>query len=43
VAVMLIPEIALRRVGPGALARLLARLRGRWSKGGPAHESPTSS
>jgi len=27
VAVMLIPEIALRRVGPGALARLLARLR----------------
>ncbi len=43
VAVMLIPEVALRRVGPGALARLLARLRGRWPKGGPAHESPTSS
>ncbi|HET8576409.1 MAG TPA: VWA domain-containing protein [Methylomirabilota bacterium] len=43
VAVMLIPEIALRRVGPGALARLLARLRGSSRKGGPAHESPTSS
>jgi len=28
VAVLLLPEVALRRVGPGFLAGLLARLRG---------------
>jgi hypothetical protein len=43
VAVMLIPEIALRRVGPGAMARWVARLRGRRGKGGPAHERSTPS
>ncbi|HLF49697.1 MAG TPA: VWA domain-containing protein [Methylomirabilota bacterium] len=43
VAVMLIPEIALRRVGPGAMARWVARLRGRWGKGGPEHERSTPS
>ncbi|MBI5628884.1 MAG: VWA domain-containing protein, partial [Candidatus Rokubacteria bacterium] len=39
VAVMLIPEIALRRVGPGLLVRALARLRG-LGRGGPGHASP---
>jgi hypothetical protein len=43
VAVMLIPEIALRRVGPGAMARWVARLRGRRGKGGPVHERSTPS
>jgi hypothetical protein len=38
VAVMLIPEIALRRVGPGLFGRLVARVRVR-RKGGPEHES----
>jgi uncharacterized membrane protein len=38
VAVMLIPEIALRRVGPGMLSRVLARLRGTGRTGGPGDE-----
>jgi hypothetical protein len=32
--VMLIPEIALRRIGPGILARVLTRLNGRRGQGG---------
>jgi uncharacterized membrane protein len=39
VAVLLIPEIALRRIGPVGLGRLLARLRAGRGKGGPGHES----
>jgi uncharacterized membrane protein len=39
VAVLLIPEIALRRIGPVALGRLLARLRAGWGKGGPGNGS----
>jgi hypothetical protein len=39
VAAMLIPEIALRRVGPGIFGRLMARLRARAGKGGPGDES----
>jgi len=39
VAVLLIPEIALRRIGPGGLGRLLERLRAVRGKGGPRHES----
>jgi uncharacterized membrane protein len=39
VAVLLIPEIALRRIGPVGLGRLLARLRPGQGKGGPGHES----
>jgi len=39
VAVMLIPEIALRRVGPGLLARALSRFKG-FGRGGPGHASP---
>jgi hypothetical protein len=37
VAAMLIPEIALRRIGPVGFGRLMARLRGR-DKGGREHE-----
>jgi uncharacterized membrane protein len=40
VAVMLIPDVALRRIGPGALAGLLARLRGVGRKGGPKRAEP---
>jgi Ca-activated chloride channel family protein len=39
VAVLLIPEIALRRIGPVGLGRLLARLRAGRGKGEPGHES----
>jgi Ca-activated chloride channel homolog len=39
VAVLLIPEIALRRIGPVGLGRLWARVRGGRAKGGPGHES----
>ncbi len=39
VAVLLIPEIALRRIGPVGLGRFLARLRAGWGKGGPGNES----
>src|SRR5262249_33892949 len=39
VAVMLIPDIALRRVGPGIAGRVLAWLRGVQGKGGSADES----
>jgi hypothetical protein len=35
VAVLLVPEIALRRVGPGVIGRLLNRFRGTRAKGGP--------
>jgi Ca-activated chloride channel homolog len=38
VAVLLIPEIALRRIGPVGLGRLWARLRAGRGKGGPGHE-----
>jgi Ca-activated chloride channel homolog len=43
VAVMLIPEIALRRMGAGILARLLPRLKTRRGQGGPVDESPRPS
>jgi len=39
VAVLLIPEIALRRIGPVGLGRLMARLRAGRAKGGRGHES----
>ena len=39
VAVLLIPEIALRRIGPVGLGRLWARVRAGRAKGGPGHES----
>ena len=39
VAVVLIPEIALRRIGPGMLSRVLAWLGGRSGKGGQGDES----
>ena len=39
VAVLLIPEIALRRIGPVGLGRLWARVRVGRAKGGPGHES----
>ena len=39
VAVLLLPEIALRRIGPVGLGRLLARLRAGRGKGGPGNES----
>ncbi|HET7875692.1 MAG TPA: VWA domain-containing protein [Methylomirabilota bacterium] len=42
VAVMLVPEIALRRIGPGVLAGPLRRLRARWGKGGPERENPSA-
>ena len=38
-AVLLIPEIALRRIGPGALGRMVARIRAlRHTQGGPGRE-----
>jgi hypothetical protein len=44
VAVMLVPEIALRRVGAGMVTRMLGWFKGtRGSgKGGPGHDSPTA-
>jgi uncharacterized membrane protein len=39
VAVLLIPEIALRRIGPVGLGRLWARVRAGRARGGPGHES----
>ena len=39
VAVLLIPEIALRRIGPVGLGRLWARARAGRARGGPGHES----
>ena len=39
VAVLLIPEVALRRIGPVGLGRLWARVRVGRAKGGPGHES----
>jgi hypothetical protein len=39
VAVLLIPEIALRRIGPAGLGRLWTRLRAGRARGGPGHES----
>ncbi|HKW91192.1 MAG TPA: VWA domain-containing protein [Methylomirabilota bacterium] len=38
VAVLLIPEIALRRIGPVGLGRLWTRVRAGRGKGGPGHE-----
>jgi Ca-activated chloride channel homolog len=43
VAVMLIPEIALRRVGPGLLGRLATRLQRFRGQGGPGHVTPRDS
>ncbi len=43
VAAMLIPEIALRRIGPGIFARVLGRLKARRGQGGPGNESPSPS
>ena len=40
VAVMLVPEIALRRVGPGIVARLFARRKAGRGEGGQGNESP---
>ena len=40
VAVMLIPEIALRRVGPGLLGRLVAPVRRLWDRGGTGNATP---
>jgi Ca-activated chloride channel homolog len=40
VAVMLIPEIALRRVGPGLLGRIAAPVRRLWDRGGTGHATP---
>ena len=40
VAVMLVPEIALRRVGPGLVTRLLAPFRRTRGKGGSGDEDP---
>jgi hypothetical protein len=37
--VLLIPEIAMRRVGPVGFGRLLARLRAGRGKGGSQHAS----
>jgi hypothetical protein len=39
VAVLLIPEVALRRIGPVGLGRLMARLRAGRAKGGRGDES----
>ena len=39
VAMLLIPEIALRRIGPVGLGRLWTRMRVGRAKGGPGHES----
>ncbi len=43
VAVLLIPEIALRRIGPVGLGRLWSRLRVGRAKGGSGHESADGS
>ena len=43
VAVMLIPEIALRRVGPGLLGRLAERVPRLRRQGGPGHGTPRDS
>jgi Ca-activated chloride channel family protein len=43
VAVMLIPEIALRRVGPGLLGRLAERFPRLRRQGGPGHGTPRDS
>ncbi|HEY5725311.1 MAG TPA: glutamine amidotransferase, partial [Methylomirabilota bacterium] len=40
VAVMLIPEIALRRVGPGLLGRIAAPIRRLWDRGGRGNATP---
>jgi hypothetical protein len=39
-AVMLIPEIALRRVGPGLLGRIAAPVRRLWDRGGTGNATP---
>jgi uncharacterized membrane protein len=43
VAVLLIPEVALRRIGPVGLGRLVARLRASRDKGGQGHEGTEAS
>jgi hypothetical protein len=43
VAVMMVPEIALRRVGPGAVGRLFAWFGKRRGKEGPGDENPSAS
>jgi hypothetical protein len=43
VAVLLIPEIALRRIGPVGIGRLVARLRAGRGKGGRGDESAAPS
>jgi hypothetical protein len=43
VAVLLIPEIALRRIGPVGFGRLMARLRAGRGKGGRGDESAAPS
>ena len=43
VAVLLIPEIALRRIGPVGLGRLWSRLRAGRAKGGSGNESADGS
>jgi hypothetical protein len=40
VAVMLIPEIALRRVGPGLLGRIVAPVRRLWERGETGNATP---
>jgi Ca-activated chloride channel family protein len=40
VAAMLIPEIALRRVGPGLLSRVVTPLRRLWGRGGTGNATP---
>jgi len=42
VAIMLIPEIALRRIGPGIVGRVLRRFKATGEKGGPGDDSPRS-
>src|SRR5438093_9794118 len=43
-AVLLIPEIALRRIGPGALGRMVARIRAlRHTHGGPGRSEEHTS
>jgi len=43
VTVMLIPEIALRRMGPGIFGRIMQRFRARGGQGGSGNESPSPS
>jgi hypothetical protein len=43
VTAMLVPEIALRRIGPGIFARILSRRKVRRGQGGPGNESPSPS